>query len=76
MASADTHGVSAVASEPSRTVESLSTRIGDLVRDRQELRGSGAEADVLERNRRRIVDLQRDLSRALIERYHPHNQTA
>jgi hypothetical protein len=66
-------GVSAVASESSVTVESLSSWIGELVRERQELRTHGAGADLLEPNRRRIVDLQRKLAFALIERYHPKN---
>ncbi len=67
---ADNHGVSALASNSQTTVESLSTRIGELVRERQELRTGGADPDRLERNRRGIVDLQRKLAYALIERYH------
>ena len=73
---ADNHGVSALASHSSGTVESLSAWIGELVRERQELRTGGAAADMLERNRRRIVDLQLELSRALIERYHPQHEAA
>jgi hypothetical protein len=68
--------MSALATDPSGSVESVSARIAELVRERQELRFGGAGTDVLERNRRLIVELQRDLAHALIERYHPHVRAA
>ena len=68
--------MSAIALDSSATVEAVSALIGELVRERQELRALGAGADLLEHNRRRIVDLQRELSRALIERYHPQTAAA
>jgi hypothetical protein len=42
-----------------------------LVDERQRLRGEGAPAGELERNRLAIVQCQWELSRALIERYLP-----
>ena len=68
--------MSTFASQSSVTVEALSAWIGELVRERQELRTHGAGADLLEPNRRRIVDLQRELAHALIERYHPQTEAA
>jgi hypothetical protein len=68
--------VSTFASHSPDTVELVSMQIADLVRERQDLRVRGADAGLLERNRRRIVDLQREFSRALIERYHPQAVTA
>ena len=52
-------------------VEKLRERIGVLVRERQELRRGGASAADLERNRRELVESQRELSHALIEHYSP-----
>ncbi len=52
-------------------VESLSEEIATLVAQRQELRTAAADPELLERNRRRIAELQWALSRALIERYLP-----
>jgi hypothetical protein len=49
-------------------VEALQDLLGGLLREREELRG-GDRLDELERNRRAIVDLQQQLSRALIARY-------
>ena len=51
------------------SVEELQTRIGSLVRQRQELRAAGASTGRLESNRRRLVRTQRALSAALIARY-------
>jgi hypothetical protein len=50
-------------------VETLQRRIGGLVGERQLLRATAADRDVLERNRREIADLQQRLSRALIARH-------
>ena len=74
--SADTPRMSALASDPSGSVESVSALIAELVRERQELRFGGAATDALERNRRLIVKRQRDLAHALIERYHPQIHAA
>ena len=52
-------------------VESLSEEIATLVAERQRLRSSTADPEVLERNRRRIAELQWALSHALIQRYLP-----
>ncbi|HEX2110544.1 MAG TPA: hypothetical protein VHF67_03230 [Gaiellaceae bacterium] len=49
-------------------MEALQDLLGGLLREREELRG-GDRLDELERNRRAIVDLQQQLSRALIARY-------
>jgi hypothetical protein len=50
-------------------VEALRERIGDLVRERQELRACGADRPSLERNRLQLVRRQSELSRALIRRH-------
>ena len=68
--------MSNLASHSPDKVESLTAWIGELVRERQDLRSGGADADMLERNRRRIVELHRDLAHALIERYHPQATAA
>lgn len=52
-------------------VETLADRHTALVRERQQLRASGADEAALELNRLAIVDCQWQLSRALIERYLP-----
>jgi hypothetical protein len=54
-----------------RTVEELTTRIGELTAERQELRGRGASPAALERNRVKLARAQWELSHALIERYLP-----
>lgn len=54
------------------TVETLLSRIEDLARERQELRGQRAPARALERNRLALVRSQWELSYALIERHRPH----
>ena len=51
------------------TVETLLARIDGLACERQELRGRGAPAGALERNRRALVRSQWALSYALIERH-------
>jgi hypothetical protein len=47
-------------------VERLVAAINELVFERQELRASGADSALLERNRREIVSRQSELSRALV----------
>jgi len=49
-------------------VEALQDLLGGLLREREQLRVRASEPD-LERNRREIVRLQWDLSRALVARY-------
>jgi hypothetical protein len=44
-------------------------RIGELVRERQELRTTGADRSSLEENRRQLVDRQWELGRALIQEH-------
>jgi hypothetical protein len=58
------------------TVETLSRQIEQLVVERQDLRAAGAEADVLEANRRRLGNAQAQLSKLLIERYRPQAESA
>ena len=50
-------------------VAALLDRIASLVVERQELRARSASAAALEQNRRELVDLQRELSRALIAQH-------
>jgi hypothetical protein len=50
-------------------VERLRDRIGELVRERQELRTMGADRESLERNRIQLVRRQSELGRALIDRH-------
>jgi hypothetical protein len=52
-------------------VARLRDRIGELVRERQELRTTGADRESLERNRIQLVRRQSELGRALI-----HDRTA
>ena len=54
-----------------RTVEELTTRIGELTAQRQELRARGASAAALERNRVKLARAQWELSHALIARHRP-----
>jgi len=48
----------------------LVERIGELVRERQDLRRNAASLAALERNRLELGEAQRDLSLALIEAHH------
>jgi hypothetical protein len=50
-------------------VEALQDLLGGLLRTREQLRVADAGWLVLERNRREIARLQRELSYALIERH-------
>ena len=50
-------------------VESLRERIGELVRERQELRTTGASRRSLEWNRAQLARRQSELGRALIEQH-------
>jgi hypothetical protein len=61
---------------PPLPVEVLQDVLGELVREREDLRASGADPDTLERNRLAIVRAQWQLSHALIARYHPGFQAA
>jgi multidrug resistance efflux pump len=58
-------------SRATASVEELSTRLGSLVAERQELRARAASANALERNRLQIARAQWELSQLLIERYLP-----
>ena len=59
-----------------RRVEALQELLGSLLREREAIRGNGADRDELERNRQAIVGAQWELSHALIARYHPGLQPA
>lgn len=48
-------------------VERLRERIGELVRERQDLRTAGASRSSLERNRLQLASRQSELGRVLIE---------
>ena len=50
-------------------IDALLDRIASLVVERQELRARSASGAALEENRRALVHLQRELSRALIARH-------
>ena len=58
------------------TVETLTAEISRIVAERQELRAAGADADVLEENRRRLAAAQNELSQLLIARYLPKSASA
>jgi hypothetical protein len=51
------------------SIERLRARIGELVRERQELRMAGAGHGPLERNRLQLVHSQSELGRVLIEQH-------
>jgi hypothetical protein len=53
------------------TADELTTRIGRLVAERQELRARGASDASLERNRLQIARAQWELAHALIDRHLP-----
>jgi hypothetical protein len=57
-------------------VERLLARIEARTAERQHLRSCGASAEHLEHNRLAIVELQWELSRALIARHRPHRLAA
>jgi len=50
-------------------VEVLREQIGQLVRERQELRTAGVDRESLEQNRRQLVDRQSELGRVLIRQH-------
>jgi hypothetical protein len=50
-------------------VARLRDRIGELVRERQDLRTAGADRESLERNRIQLVRRQSELGRALIHHH-------
>jgi hypothetical protein len=52
-----------------RDVDRLRERIGELVRERQELRTRGASRESLEFNRLQLVHRHSQLGRALIEQH-------
>jgi hypothetical protein len=54
-------------------IDTLEREIAALVAERQQLRGDGAGASELERNRREIVGRQQELSNALIALYAPQS---
>jgi hypothetical protein len=58
------------------SVETLTFRLNELSRERQDLRARRAEARELEQNRVAIVDTQWALSHALIARYLPGDKRA
>ena len=58
-------------SAPRSRVEALAERIDELVRERQELRRSRADAVALEPNRIELARAQRELSLALIDKHCP-----
>jgi hypothetical protein len=57
-----------------QTVESVTEEIGRIVAERQDLRASAANADILEENRRRLATAQGELSQLLIARHLPSSQ--
>jgi TATA-binding protein-associated factor Taf7 len=58
------------------TVESLTQRLGELTRERQDMRARNVGSVTLERNRIAIARAQWELSYALIERYLPQPAAA
>ena len=58
------------------TVEGLTEEIGRIVIERQELRAAGAADELLEENRRRLADVQAELSRLLLASYQPAAHSA
>ena len=59
-----------------RTIESLTQQIGEIVAERQSLRGRGASAEELEANRKRLTETQGELTRLLIAEHLPHDEAA
>ena len=62
--------------KPPPTVEALTEEIGRIVIERQELRAAGADAELLEENRRRLAAAQSQLSQLLISRHLPTADSA
>jgi DNA helicase HerA-like ATPase len=58
------------------TIQSVSDEIQRLVAERQELRATGAPAEELEENRRRIARAQSHYSHLLIRHYLPRSEAA
>jgi hypothetical protein len=58
------------------TVETVTTEIGRIVVERQELRAAGATPAELEENRRHLAAAQSQLSLLLIERHLPATRSA
>jgi hypothetical protein len=58
------------------TVETLTTEIGRIVVERQDLRAAGATPAAMEENRRRLAAAQGQLSLLLIERHLPPLRSA
>jgi hypothetical protein len=58
------------------SVESLEHELNELVEHRQALRSRGAAVSTLERNRKRIAQLQQQFSLALLARYLPQTEAA
>ena len=68
--------VGAIDGQTPLPVEALQELLGGLVREREALRGAGADRSTLERNRQEIVHAQWQLSHALIARYRPDVEAA
>jgi hypothetical protein len=60
----------------SGAVEALQDALEKLLRERESLRTSDADASALERNRQAIIRTQWEFSHALIARYHTGLQPA
>ncbi len=60
----------------SGAVEALQEALERLLREREALRTSDADASALERNRQAIIRAQWEFSHALIDRYHTGLQPA
>ena len=59
-----------------RSIESLTQEIGDIVAERQALRAAGAPTAELEANRKRLTEAQAALSRLLIASHLPQPEAA
>ena len=58
------------------TIDTIQTEIQRIVAERQDLRGNGAGAEVLEENRRLLAHAQALFSRLLIQHHLPQPATA
>ena len=65
-----------MATTDTRTIESLTQHIGEIVAERQSLRASGASAEELEANRKRLTETQGQLTRLLIAKHLPRDEAA